>query len=182
MELGEEGILAARRDPASLAGYLELHIEQGPVLEQAGIDIGIVTGIVGASSFTVVFDGAARHAGTTPMGNRRDAAVGAAAFVLGVRETAANDFPGCVATVGDITTLPGSFNVVPGRAGLRLECRSLSSSRAELPSSRRSSSEHAARPSPSASTSRSSGSVTSSLLRPTRRSGALSRAPHRISA
>jgi len=129
MELGEEGILGARRDPASLAGYLELHIEQGPVLEQAGIDIGIVTGIVGASSFSVIFEGAARHAGTTPMGNRRDAAVGAAAFVLGVRETAANGFPGCVATVGNITTLPGSFNVVPGRAVLRLECRALSSSR-----------------------------------------------------
>ena len=74
---------AARRDPATLAGYLELHIEQGPVLERAGVDIGIVTGITGASSFRVVFEGEARHAGTTPMDARRDAAVGAAAFVLG---------------------------------------------------------------------------------------------------
>ena len=125
MELSEEGILAARRDPASLAGYLELHIEQGPVLEQAGIDIGIVTGIVGTASFTVVFEGEARHAGTTPMGARRDAAVGAAAFVLGVRELVVGDFPGAVATVGDVRIEPGSFNVVPGRATLRLECRSL---------------------------------------------------------
>ncbi len=107
MGLTEDGLLAARRDPASLAGYLELHIEQGPVLERAGIDIGIVTGIVGSSSFRVVFEGEARHAGTTPMDARRDAAVGAAAFVLGVRETVTRDFPGCVATVGDIEIEPG---------------------------------------------------------------------------
>ena len=125
MGLTEEGLRAARRDPASLAGYLELHIEQGPVLERAGVDIGIVTGIIGSASFRIVFDGDARHAGTTPMDARRDAALGAAAFTLGVRETVVTDFPGCVATVGHIETEPGSFNVVPGRARLRLECRSL---------------------------------------------------------
>ncbi len=125
MGLTEEGLLAARRDPGSLAGYLELHIEQGPVLERAGTDIGIVTGISGASSFRVVFEGEARHAGTTPMDARHDAALGAAAFVLAVRETVTRDFPGCVATVGDIATEPGSFNVIPGTARLRLECRSL---------------------------------------------------------
>jgi hydantoinase/carbamoylase family amidase len=95
------------------------------VLEQAGVDIGIVTGIVGTASFTVAFAGEARHAGTTPMGTRRDAAVGAAAFVLAVEELVVRDFPGAVATVGDIRIEPGSFNVVPGRALLRLECRSL---------------------------------------------------------
>ena len=79
--------------PGPLAGYLELHIEQGPVLERAGIDIGIVTGIVGTASFKVVFEGEARHAGTTPMGARRDAAVGAAAFVLGVREIVSSRLP-----------------------------------------------------------------------------------------
>ena len=125
MGLTEGGILAARRNPATLAGYLELHIEQGPVLEQAGVDIGVVTGIIGSASFRVVFEGDARHAGTTPMDARRDAALGAAAFVLGVRETVTRDFPGCVATVGDIATEPGSYNVVPGRARLRMECRSL---------------------------------------------------------
>jgi len=125
MGLSEEGILAARRDPASLAGYLELHIEQGPVLAREGIDIGIVTGIVGTASFTVVFEGEARHAGTTPMVVRRDAAVAAAAFVLGVRELTIRDYPGAVATVGDVRVEPGAFNVVPGRARLRLECRSL---------------------------------------------------------
>ena len=127
--LTEEGILAARRDPGTIAGYLELHVEQGPVLEQAGVDIGIVTGITGASSFRVVFDGDARHAGTTPMDARRDALLGAAGFVLGVRETVTRDFPGCVATVGDVVTEPGSFNVVPGRAILQLECRAADSVR-----------------------------------------------------
>ena len=91
--LTERGVLGARRDPASLAGYLELHVEQGPVLERAGIEIGIVTGIVGAASFRVVFEGEARHAGTTPMGDRRDAAVGAAAFVVGVRELVDSGLP-----------------------------------------------------------------------------------------
>jgi N-carbamoyl-L-amino-acid hydrolase len=124
MGLTEDGLLAARREPATLAGYLELHIEQGPVLERSRINIGIVTGIVGSSSFRLVFEGDARHAGTTPMDARRDAGLGAATFVLGVRETVTSDFPGCVATVGDIKTEPGSFNVVPGRARLRMECRS----------------------------------------------------------
>ena len=125
LELTNEGILGARRDPASLAGYLELHVEQGPVLEHERIDIGIVTGIVGAASLRVVFEGEARHAGATPMEARRDAAVGAAAFVVGVRELVVRDYPGAVATVGDIRVAPGSFNVVPGRATLLLECRSL---------------------------------------------------------
>jgi N-carbamoyl-L-amino-acid hydrolase len=124
MGLSEGGVLSAARDPATLAGYLELHIEQGPVLERAGIEIGIVTAIVGASSFDIVFEGAARHAGTTPMDARRDAVLGAAALALGVRDVVVDDFPGCVATVGDIATEPGSFNVVPGRTRLRLECRS----------------------------------------------------------
>jgi len=125
MGLTEDGLIAARRAPETLAGYLELHIEQGPVLERAEVDIGVVTGIIGSASFSVVFSGEARHAGTTPMDARRDAALGAAAFVLGVRETVVTGFPGCVATVGNIETEPGSFNVVPGRASLRLECRSL---------------------------------------------------------
>lgn len=124
MGLTEDGFLAARRDPVSLVGYLELHIEQGPVLDRAQTDIGIVTGVNGSSSFLVVFEGEARHAGTTPMDARHDAALGAAGFVLGVRETVTRDFPGCVATVGDIATDPGSFNVIPGTARLRLECRS----------------------------------------------------------
>ena len=101
------------------------------MLERAGVEIGVVTGITGTASFSVVFEGEARHAGTTPMDARRDAAVGASAFVLSVRKTTMRDFPGCVATVGDIATEPGSFNVVPGRATLRLECRSTCGSELE---------------------------------------------------
>ncbi len=125
MGMTESGVLSASRSPASLAGFLELHIEQGPVLERAGVDIGIVTGIIGSSSFLVTFEGEARHAGTTPMDERHDAALGAAAFVLGVREVVTRDFPGCVATVGDIAIEPGSFNVIPRTARLRMECRAL---------------------------------------------------------
>jgi N-carbamoyl-L-amino-acid hydrolase len=123
--LTEDGLLEARRDPETLAGFLELHIEQGPVLEREGLAVGIVTGITGQASFDFVFEGAARHAGTTPMEGRRDAALGAAAFVLAVRETVVRDFPRCVATVGDVRLHPGASNVVPGRAELPLDCRSL---------------------------------------------------------
>jgi N-carbamoyl-L-amino-acid hydrolase len=123
--LTEDGLFAARRDPATFAAFLELHIEQGPVLEREGVQIGIVTGIRGNASFEVVFNGAARHAGTTPMEARRDAGLGAAAFALAVRETVMRDFPGCVANVGDVRLHPGAFNVVPDRAELKLECRSL---------------------------------------------------------
>jgi N-carbamoyl-L-amino-acid hydrolase len=120
--LAEERLADARRDPASLAGYLELHIEQGPVLEAAGADIGIVTGIVGSRSFRLAFAGAAAHAGTTPMDARRDAAVGAARFVAAVPELVP---AGCVATVGSIEVEPGAFNVVPAGARVSLEFRSL---------------------------------------------------------
>jgi N-carbamoyl-L-amino-acid hydrolase len=120
--LVDERLADGRRDPASLAGYLELHIEQGPVLEAAGADIGIVTGIVGSRSFRLAFAGAAAHAGTTPMDARRDAAVGATRFVAAVPELVP---AGCVATVGSIEVEPGAFNVVPARARVSLEFRSL---------------------------------------------------------
>jgi len=122
--LAEERLADARREPGSLAGYLELHIEQGPVLERKGVEIGIVTGIVGSRSFRIRFAGAAAHAGTTPMDVRRDAGLGAAAFVVGVRELVVRAYPGAVATVGNIRLEPGGFNVVPGLAHLALEFRS----------------------------------------------------------
>ena len=123
--LFEERLYAARRDATSLAGYLELHIEQGPHLEQQGARIGIVTGIVGSRSFEIIFEGQAGHAGTTPMQSRRDAGVGAAAVVVAVRKTVTSSFPGCVATVGRVSFEPGAFNVIPGRATVALEFRSL---------------------------------------------------------
>jgi N-carbamoyl-L-amino-acid hydrolase len=121
--LSKDSLTTARRDPATLAGYLELHIEQGGRLEAAGHQIGIVTAIVGIRSFTIRFLGRADHAGTTPMDQRRDAALGAAAFALAVRETIVTGFPGCVATVGDMRFGPGVFNVVPQVCEVSLEFR-----------------------------------------------------------
>ncbi len=121
--LTEAGLLAARRDPALLAGYLELHIEQGTRLVEAGAEIGIVTGIAGINSYRLTFTGRADHAGTTPMADRRDAALGASAFALAVREIVTRDFPECVANVGDMRFAPGAFNIVPARVALALEFR-----------------------------------------------------------
>ena len=122
--LKEEELAGARREPASLAGYLELHIEQGPILERARRQIGVVTSIVGARSFRLAFVGSAGHAGTTPMNARRDAGLAAAAFALAVEDVVTRDFPGCVATVGELRLEPGAFNVIPGVARVALECRS----------------------------------------------------------
>jgi beta-ureidopropionase / N-carbamoyl-L-amino-acid hydrolase len=123
--LREDELSRARRDPASLFAYLELHVEQGPRLEQEGAQIGVVTGIVGARSFRLVFRGLGNHAGTTPMDVRRDALLAAASFVVAANTLVVREFPGCVATVGDVQVEPGAFNVVPGRAHVALEFRSL---------------------------------------------------------
>jgi beta-ureidopropionase / N-carbamoyl-L-amino-acid hydrolase len=128
--LREESLHDARRDPATLAGYVELHIEQGPRLERAGAQIGVVTGIVGARSFTLDFRGDSGHAGTTPMDARRDAGLAAASFATAANALVLRDFPESVATVGDMRFHPGAFNIVPGAVRVSLEFRSLE--RAEL--------------------------------------------------
>ena len=122
--LREEQLASARREPDSLAAYLELHIEQGPVLERARTQIGVVTAIVGARSFSLVLRGAAGHAGTTPMDARRDAGLAAAAFAVAANELVVRDFPDCVATVGDLRLEPGAYNVIPRSARVSLEFRS----------------------------------------------------------
>jgi N-carbamoyl-L-amino-acid hydrolase len=122
--LHEEGLADARRDPATLAGYLELHIEQGPRLERAGAHIGIVTAIVGSVSLVLDFRGLSGHAGTTPMDARRDAGLAAAAFAVAANALVVRDFPGCVTTVSDMRFESGGFNVVPGAARVSLEFRS----------------------------------------------------------
>ncbi len=121
--LSVEGILSARRPPETLAGYLEVHIEQGSRLKDAGIDVGVVTGIVGICWHRLRFAGHADHAGTMPMETRRDAALGASAFALAVRETVLSCFPGCVANVGRMDFAPGAFNVVPASVDVALEYR-----------------------------------------------------------
>jgi hydantoinase/carbamoylase family amidase len=122
--LSEEGMLSAARPKESLAGYLELHIEQGKRLERAGVDIGIVSAIVGIWSYRLSFIGRADHAGTTGMDDRRDASLGASAFTLAAREIVMKDFPNCVVNVGNMDFAPGAFNIVPARVDISLEFRS----------------------------------------------------------
>jgi N-carbamoyl-L-amino-acid hydrolase len=121
--LTEAGVLAARRDPATLAGYLELHIEQGPRLAQSAVAIGVVSAIVGITSYRLTYHGAANHAGTTPMETRQDAGLGASTFLLTARELVVRDFPDCVVNVGQVTFRPGAYNIIPGAAELALEFR-----------------------------------------------------------
>jgi allantoate deiminase len=115
-------LAAAKRAPESLIGYAEVHIEQGPVLEQLGLPLGVVSGIAGQTRAVLRFTGAAGHAGTVPMELRRDAACAAAEMVLEV-EAVARDTPGLVATVGELALVPGAANVIPGRADLTLDVR-----------------------------------------------------------
>jgi N-carbamoyl-L-amino-acid hydrolase len=116
-------ILDARRDTHTLAGYLELHIEQGSRLEKTDTDIGIVTSIAGIGSYRLTFIGRADHAGTTSMLERRDAAQGASAFTMAVREIIMSNFPDCVGNVGQMHFEPGAFNIIPERVTLSLEYR-----------------------------------------------------------
>ena len=115
-----------RRRDGSVEAFLELHIEQGAVLDADEIDIGVVEGIVGIMRWTVIVDGSTHHAGTTPMDRRSDAMVGAARFIDLVHTTARR-MPGRqVATVGRLEAEPGAPNVIPGRVTMTLEIRDLS--------------------------------------------------------
>ena len=121
---------AVRLDPARHAAYLEAHIEQGPRLEAAWRRIGVVTGIVGIRRFRILAKGQADHAGTTPMGMRKDA--GAALTRLAAR--IADEFPAragaeTVWNVGSMTFRPGAANVVPSEADMVLECRDTSAAK-----------------------------------------------------
>jgi allantoate deiminase len=115
--------LPEARDVDRVGAYLELHIEQGPVLERAGVDVGIVTGIVGLLGFRARFTGEANHAGTTPMELRRDALAGLSRTVLALRDEArARD--DMTANIGMCTVEPGGFNVIPGVAEFSVDVRS----------------------------------------------------------
>ena len=115
----------AARKPGDLAAYFELHIEQGPYLYRSGIPIGVVTGITGRGVFELDINGMSNHAGTTPMGERRDALVAASKLVVQVQRMAAEDEIVRVATAGALDVLPNAVNVVPGRATLGVEIRDL---------------------------------------------------------
>src|SRR5215813_6573122 len=116
---------AALRQPGSIAGYFELHIEQGGTLEREKIDIGVVEGIVGILHSEVTIEGFANHAGTTPMDQRRDALLSAARFIERINQIV-TAVPGRqVGTVGWIKVEPGAYNVIPGKVVLGLELRDL---------------------------------------------------------
>ncbi|HEX2044846.1 MAG TPA: hydantoinase/carbamoylase family amidase, partial [Gaiellaceae bacterium] len=108
-----------------VGAYLELHIEQGPVLEQAGVDVGVVTAIAGLLALRVRLRGEANHAGTTPMPLRRDALAGAARIVVALRDEARNR-DDMTANVGRIAVEPGGTNVIPGLADFTVDVRSSS--------------------------------------------------------
>lgn len=127
-----EAMQAAGFDPERIAGakgvdevgsYLELHIEQGPVLEADGADIGVVTAVAGGFGISVRFIGAAGHAGTTPMHLRRDALVGAARAVVALRDEARRSDKLRI-TVGRIVVEPGGTNVIPGACDFTVDLRS----------------------------------------------------------
>jgi N-carbamoyl-L-amino-acid hydrolase len=127
-----EKLARARRTPGSIAGYLELHIEQGGTLARERIDIGIVEGIVGIHEWEVTITGFANHAGTTAMNDRRDAALAAARFVELVNHTV-RSVPGRqVGTVGRLQAYPGAPNVVPGKVVCTLELRDLDAKKIEM--------------------------------------------------
>lgn len=104
-------------------GYLELHIEQGAVLERTGTSIGIVTDIIGQKRLDVMITGEANHAGTTPMNYRKDALIGACEMIVRIHELALSYGDPLVATVGTIDLLPGAVNVVPGKVMFTLDIR-----------------------------------------------------------
>ena len=117
-----EGIAGAKCEANRLLGYAEIHIEQGPVLEQKHLALGVVSAIAGQTRARISFTGQAGHAGTVPMNLRKDALCAAAEFVLAV-ESLAQNRGGLVATVGEIAALPGASNVIPGEARLSLDVR-----------------------------------------------------------
>ena len=115
-----DGIPALARRPEAVAGYLEVHIEQGPALEAAVQPVGVVSAIAGLTRARCTVTGEANHAGTVPMGMRRDALAAAAEMALAV-ERLSEGMPGTVATVGSLAVLPGAVNVIAGQVDFSLD-------------------------------------------------------------
>ncbi|MEP7376441.1 MAG: Zn-dependent hydrolase [Chitinophagaceae bacterium] len=120
------------RKKGDIKAFLELHIEQGGILEKENIHIGVVEGIVGIVDWDVTIEGFANHAGTTPMNMRQDALLAAAKLIIAVNEVINSVDGRHVGTVGKIAALPGAFNVVPGKVILGLEIRDLSAEKIEM--------------------------------------------------
>ncbi len=116
----------ARREPDELAAFVELHIEQGAILDDGDIDIGVVEGIVGIQWWDVTIEGSANHAGTTPMHKRNDALLAAAELIQAINQVITSEPGTQVGTVGRISATPGAPNVIPGKVVMSLEIRDLS--------------------------------------------------------
>lgn len=119
---GRFSLPKAAHKRGELLGYVEVHIEQGPVLTAKKLAVGVVSAIAGQSRFKLIWTGKAGHAGTTPMALRRDALTGAAEFALAAEQLARNP-AGLVATVGALTVSPGAANVIPGQVVHTLDVR-----------------------------------------------------------
>jgi hydantoinase/carbamoylase family amidase len=122
--LDPAAIASGPRDPAAMAAYVEVHIEQGPVLLEEGLPLGVVTAIAGGTRHVVRVDGVSGHAGTVPMAMRRDA-LAAAAEMIGALEALARAVPGLVGTVGMLQVRDGTGNVIPGEVEFTADIRSV---------------------------------------------------------
>jgi len=123
MGLDPEQALEARRSPDEMALYLEVHVEQGRILEREGLQVGIVEGIVALDEYEVTVRGTANHAGTTRMPDRDDPMAAAARMIVSVREEVMNQGGDLVATVGVVETEPGAPNVIPALARFTVDIR-----------------------------------------------------------
>ncbi|MFF2855563.1 Zn-dependent hydrolase [Peribacillus sp. NPDC058002] len=123
-KIGLDSSLPKRRNPKSIKAFLELHIEQGPILEEKNIPIGIVEAIVGLTQFEVTIEGKAGHAGTTPMDRRTDALVAAAQIISQLPSLAIEEGEGTVITTGRLHVLPNGANVIPNKVEFSIDIRS----------------------------------------------------------
>jgi N-carbamoyl-L-amino-acid hydrolase len=121
--LSEESLMRAKRNLRDLAAFLELHVEQGPRLDHAGVTIGVVNAVVGRRSYEVTFRGRSNHAGTTPMNMRADAVVAAARFITEAHNAVCTTFPSAVLTCGGVESGPNVFNTIANYAQVMLEFR-----------------------------------------------------------
>ncbi|SIR59850.1 allantoate deiminase [Peribacillus simplex] len=123
-KIGLDSSLPKRRNPNSIKAFLELHIEQGPILEEKNIPIGVVEAIVGLTQFEVTIEGKAGHAGTTPMDRRTDALVAAAQIISQLPSFAIEEGEGTVITTGRLHVLPNGANVIPNKVEFSVDIRS----------------------------------------------------------
>ena len=121
-----DDIQSCIRKNGDFRAFLELHIEQGAILENENIQIGVVVGIIGRIAWDITVEGVANHAGTTPMSMRHDALLAASKLVIAVNEVITGVKGNQVGTIGKINAFPGAYNVIPGKVTLGLEIRDLS--------------------------------------------------------